>query len=133
MKKIFFIATFLLPITLFAQSDLVNALKVGEVVLSGFSIFKSAKSDTKKDSKIISAVCIKNKLNEKIIFKMVGKDEQDNDVKKEMVVQNDGKECVFNVPKGIYNYEVTLSNKDVYKKGEYRFDDDVVITIKKED
>lgn len=114
----------LLPMTLLAQSDLSNVMKVGEIVLSGFSIFKTIKSDTKKDSKIISSVCIKNKLSEKINFKMVGKDEQDNDVKKEMVVQNDGKECVFNVPKGIYTYEVTLSNKDIYKKGEYKFDDD---------
>ena len=118
---------------LFAQTDIASALKVGEVVLSGFTIFKSSKSDTKKDSKIVSSVCIKNKLTEKINFKMVGKDEQDNEVKKEMVIQNDGKECVFNVPKGIYTYEVTLSNKDTYKKGEYKFDDDVVITIKKDD
>ena len=133
MKKFFFIATFLLPMILFAQTDIASALKVGEVVLSGFTIFKSSKSDTKKDSKIVSSVCIKNKLTEKINFKMVGKDEQDNEVKKEMVIQNDGKECVFNVPKGIYTYEVTLSNKDTYKKGEYKFDDDVVITIKKDD
>lgn len=133
MKLKILIATFLLPITLFAQTDIANVLKVGEVVLSGFTIFKSVKSDTKKDSKIISSVCIKNKLSEKITFKMVGKDEQDNEVKKEMVVQNDGKECVFNVPKGIYTYEVTLSNKDTYKKGEYKFEDDVVITIKKDD
>lgn len=123
----------LLPIVICAQSDIATVLRVGEVVLSGFTIFKSAKSGTDKNSKIVSSVCIKNRLTEKITFKMSGKDEQDNDVKKEMVVQNDGKECVFNIPKGVYNYEVTLSNKDVYKKGEYKFDDDVVITIKKEE
>jgi hypothetical protein len=49
-----------------------------------------------------------------------------------MVVQNDGKECVFNIPKGIYTYEILLANKDVFKKGEYKFDDDVVITVKKD-
>jgi hypothetical protein len=133
MKKYILIATFLLPISLFAQSDIANVLKAGEVVLGGFSIFKTAKSDTNKDSKIVSSVCIKNKLNEKIDFRMLGKDEAGNEVKKEMIVQNDGKECVFNIPKGVYTYEVTLSNKETYKKGEYKFDDDVVITIKKDD
>lgn len=126
-------AIMFLPMSLFAQSDLSNVLKAGEVMLGGFSIFKAAKSDTNKDSKVVSSVCIKNKLAEKINFKMVGKDEEGNEVKKEMVIQNDGKECVFNVLKGIYTYEVTLANKDVYKKGEYKFDDDVVITIKKDD
>ena len=132
MKKIL-TAILLLPTTLFAQSDLENALKIGEVVLSGFTIYKTANSSSKTESKTISSVCVKNKLLEKITFKINGKDDQDNEVKKEMVVQNDGKECVFNIPKGIYTYEVILSNKEVYKKGEYKFDDDVVITIKKED
>lgn len=132
MKK-YIMAIMFLPMSLFAQSDLSNVLKAGEVMLGGFSIFKAAKSDTNKDSKVVSSVCIKNKLAEKINFKMVGKDEEGNEVKKEMVIQNDGKECVFNVLKGIYTYEVTLANKDVYKKGEYKFDDDVVITIKKDD
>lgn len=133
MKNLILVAIFLLQGTLFAQTDIANVLKAGEVVLGGFSIFKSSQSGTKKDSKLVSSVCIKNKLNEKIIFKMIGKDEQGIEIKKEMVIQNDGKECVFDVPKGIYNYEVTLLNKDIYKKGEYKFDDDVVITIKKED
>lgn len=133
MKLKYLIAALLLPITLFAQSDLVNVLKAGEVVLNGFTIFKATRSETKKDSKVVSSVCIKNKLPERIAFKMTGKDDQGNEVKKEMVVQNDGKECVFNVAKGIYAYEVTLTNKDVYKKGEYKFEDDVVITIKKDD
>jgi hypothetical protein len=133
MKVKILTVVLLLPIVICAQSDIATVLRVGEVVLSGFTIFKSAKSDTDKNGRIVSSVCIKNRLTEKITFKMSGKDEQDNDVKKEMVVQNDGKECVFNIPKGVYNYEVTLSNKDVYKKGEYKFDDDVVITIKKEE
>lgn len=122
----------LVPIFSFSQTDFDKVLKAGEVVLSGFTIFKTA-TNTKTDSKTISSVCIKNKLLEKITFKLVGKDEQDNKVEKEMVVQNDGKECVFNIPKGIYAYEVLLSNKETYKKGEYKFEDDVVITIKKED
>jgi len=133
MKLKILIATFLLPVTLFAQSEIANVLKAGEVVLSGFSIFKAAKSEKTLDSKMVSSVCIKNKLSDKIFFKMTGKDEAGNEVKKEMVVQNDGKECVFDIPKGVYNYEVTLSNKEIYKKGEYKFEDDVVITLKKDD
>jgi hypothetical protein len=132
-KYVFLIAAMLLNNISFAQTDIANMLKVGEEVLGGLTIFKSAKSQTKKDSKVVSSVCIKNKLTEKIDFKMLGKDDAGNEVKKEMIVQNDGKECVFDIPKGIYTYEVTLSNKDIYKKGEYKFDDDVVITIKKED
>lgn len=133
MKKYILLGILFFPLYLSAQSDFANVLKAGEVVLGGFSIFKTAKSQTAQDSKVVSSVCIKNKLTEKIFFKMLGKDESGIEVKKEMVVQNDGKECVFNVPKGIYNYEVTLANKDTYKKGEYKFDDDVVITIKKDD
>lgn len=49
-----------------------------------------------------------------------------------MVIQNDSKECVFNILKGIYTYEILLANKEQYKKGEYNFDNDVVIVVKKE-
>ena len=132
MKKIITILL-LLPLFAFSQSGLEHSLKIGELLVNGFSILKSSKNDTKKDSKFVSQVCIKNKLLEKITFKMDGKDENGEVVKKEMIVQNDGKECVFNVPKGIYNYEVVLSSKEIYKKGEYKFDDDVVISIKKEE
>ena len=116
----------------FAQTDLENALKVGQVVLNGFSIFKLSGADKKSDSKSISSVCIKNRLQEKISFIITGKDAEGVTVIKEMVIQNDGKECVFNILKGIYTYEILLANKEQYKKGEYNFDDDVVIVVKKE-
>ena len=116
----------------FAQTDLENALKVGQVVLNGFSIFKLSGADKKSDSKSISSVCIKNRLQEKISFIITGKDAEGVAVVKEMVIQNDGKECVFNILKGIYTYEILLANKEQYKKGEYNFDDDVVIVVKKE-
>ena len=122
------IVTFLmLPIISFAQSDFEKALKAGEIVLNGFSIFKlSSGTNKKSDSKIISSVCVKNRLLEKITFIITGKDAEGVTVIKEMVVQNDGKECVFNILKGIYTYEILLANKEQYKKGEYNFDDDVV-------
>ncbi len=132
MRNFFLIAVLLVPIFSFAQSDLEKTLKAGELLLGGFSIFKTAKSDPAKDSKFIATICVKNKLAEKITFTITGKDEQDNNVKKELVVQNDGKECIFNLPKGIYTYEVLLANKEIYKKGEYKFDEEVIITIKKE-
>jgi hypothetical protein len=132
MKKLLTVLL-LVPVLSFAQTDIENALKLGQVLLSGFTIVKATKSNTKSDSKTVSSVCIKNKLAKKIIFKLAGKDEEGNVVTKELVVQNDGKECVFEIPKGIYTYEVLLANNEVYKKGEYKFDDDIVIILKKEE
>jgi hypothetical protein len=114
---------------IYSQTDLQTALKGGEILLSGLSIFKTSKS-SKTDSKIIESVCVKNKLVDKITFRIVGKNEEGDEIKKELVIQKDGKECLFVLPKGIYTYEVVLPNKEIYKKGEYKFDEDVVITIK---
>ena len=43
------------------------------------------------------------------------------------------KNVFLEIPKGIYTYEVVLSSKETYKKGEYKFDEDLTITIKKDD
>ena len=118
----------LLPVMSFAQSDLQTALKGGELLLSGLTVFKTAKGGN--NSKVIESVCVKNKLVDKITFRIVGKNEEGDEIKKELVIQKDDKECLFVLPKGIYTYEVVLPNKDIYKKGEYKFDEDVVITIK---
>lgn len=131
LKKILAIAI-LLPIISVAQSDLQNVLKGGELLLSGLTIFKVAKSTPKEDSKVIESVCVKNKLVDKITFRITGKNEEGDEIKKELVVQKDGKECLFVLPKGIYTYEVVLPNKEIYKKGEYKFDEEVIITIKEE-
>lgn len=134
MKK--YLVCFLLTFSYvsYSQSDLENAIKIGQILGSGLTIFKVAKSDpSKSDSKDVESFCVKNKLTEKITFKITGKDSDDNDVKKEVVVQSDGKECLFNIPKGIYTYEVILPNKDIYKKGEYKLEDEIVITVKKDD
>ena len=120
----------LIPLFSFAQSDLQTVLKGGELLLSGLTVFKIAKSDSKSNSKVIESVCVKNKLVDKITFRIVGKNEEGDEIKKELVIQKDGKECLFVLPKGIYTYEVVLPNKDIYKKGEYKFDEDVIITIK---
>ena len=119
----------LLPVISFAQSDLQTALKGGELLLTGLSVFKTTKGG-KSDSKVIESVCVKNKLVDKITFRITGKNEEGDEIKKELVIQKDGKECLFVLPKGIYTYEVVLPNKDIYKKGEYKFDEEVVIAIK---
>lgn len=74
----------------------------------------------------------KNKLAEKITVKFSGKDESGEAVNKELVIQNDGKECIFEIPKGIYTYEIVLPNKEIYQKGEYKFEDEITITVKKD-
>ena len=130
MKKIVLVVLLFFFLPIYPQSDLQTAIKGGELLLSGLSVFKVAKSEGKSDSKIIESVCVKNKLADKITFRIVGKNEEGDDVKKELVIQKDGKECLFLLPKGIYTYEIVLPNKEIYKKGEYKFDEDVVITVK---
>ncbi len=132
-KALSLLLLFFAPLALHAQSDFDKTIKAGEIIVNGLSILKSTKSETKaSNSKIIENVCIKNKLAEKITFSITGRDEQDNVVKKEMIIQKDGKECVFELPKGIYTYEIILPNKEIYKKGEYKFIEDITITVKAE-
>jgi hypothetical protein len=130
--KTLIVTLLVLPMLSFAQSDLQNAIKGGELLLSGLTIFKVAKSEPKNDSKTIKSLCVKNKLAEKITFRIVGKNEEGDDVKKELVIPKDGKECLLELPKGIYTYEIVLANKEIYKKGECRFDDEIIITVKEE-
>ncbi|WP_395053234.1 hypothetical protein [Flavobacterium sp.] len=131
MKKIFFLYL-LLPFFSFSQSDLEKVIRGGEVIINGLGFLKNnnASSTKAKDSKIIESVCVKNKLSDKITFKIYGKDDDDNEIKKELVVQNDGKECFLELPKGIYTYEIILANKEIFKKGEYNFNEEIVITVK---
>ncbi|HLN94227.1 MAG TPA: hypothetical protein VK183_01230 [Flavobacterium sp.] len=122
-----------LPMPFYAQSDLDKVLKGGEILVNGLSFFSGGKSKSKSaNSKTIESVCVKNKLADKIVFRITGTNEEGDEVKKEMVVQKDGKECVFELPKGIYTYEIVLANKEIFKKGEYKFNDDITITVKEE-
>jgi hypothetical protein len=128
VKKIILIFILIISFNSFAQSDIEKLLKGGEIIVNGLSFIKGNKPKT--DSKTIESICIKNKLSDKITFKLIGKDDDGNDVKKELVVQKDGKECVFDLPKGVWAYEIDLANKEVYKKGEYKLDDEITITVK---
>ena len=129
MKNIILIAVFfMLPMISIAQSDFQNLLKSGEILVNALSFIKGNK--TKTDSKTIETFCVKNKLSDKITFKLIGKDIDGSDMTKELVIQKEGKECIFNLPKGVWAYEIDLANKDVYKKGEYKIDDELIITVK---
>lgn len=130
MKQYIFILLFLSPITFFAQSNLETILKSGEIIVSGLSFIKGTKNHS--NSKTIESLCIKNKLTDKITVKLTGKDEDGNETKKELVIPKDGKECLLELPKGIYTYEIVLANNEIYKKGEYKFEDEITMTIKEE-
>lgn len=117
----------------YSQSDFDKVLKGGEILVNGLSFLKGNKPESKEaNSKVIESVCVKNKLTDKITFRIVGKDEEGDDVKKELVIQKEGKECVFELPKGIYTYEIVLANKEIYKKGEYKFNEEITITVKQD-
>jgi ABC-type histidine transport system ATPase subunit len=131
MQIRFLLIFILVSFKLNAQSDVDKILKGGEIIVNGLSFLKKDKSEAKEtNSKVVESVCIKNKLTDKITFIISGKDAEDNAIKKELVIQKDGKECVFELPKGIYTYEIVLANKEVYKKGEYKFNEEITITVK---
>lgn len=130
--KITIILAVLLPTINFAQSDIDKILKGGELLLGGLTIIKTAHSDAQNDVHAKKSVCVKNKLNEKIAVKFVGKDQEGNDIKRELVIPKEGRECLLELPKGIYSYEIVLANKEIYKKGEYKLDTDVTMTIKED-
>ena len=117
MKKFYLISIFiLLSFKCYCQSDFEKGLKGIEILVNALSFFKGNKSSP--NSKTIESFCVKNKLTEKITLKIVGQDEDGTDVKKELVIQKDCRECFLELPKGIYAYEILLSNKEVFKKGE---------------
>lgn len=114
-----------------AQTTIDNLLKSSEVLINGLSFLKGSNSKN-LELKIINSICIKNKLTDKITYIMIGKDDEEQIVKKELIIQKDGKECVYDIPKGIYAYEIIMPNKDVFKKGEYKFNEETTITVKQD-
>lgn len=120
-----------LPMISNAQSDLTAIVKGSEILVGGLiTIFASSKKNP--NSPTVESVCVKNKMNDKIKLIITKQSEDGDEIKKELVIQKDSKECFFDLPKGVYTYEIILSNEEIYKKGEYRFKDKTVISLKED-
>lgn len=120
-----------LPMTSNAQSDVTALVRGGEILVGGLiTLFSSSKKHT--NSMTVESVCIKNKMTDKITIVITRQTEDGEEIKKELVIPKDSKECFYELPKGVYSYEVILANNEVYKKGEYLFKDKTVITLKDE-
>ncbi len=120
-----------LPMTSNAQSDVTALVRGGEILVGGLiTLFSSSKKHT--NSMTVESVCIKNKMTAKITIVITRQTEDGEEIKKELVIPKDSKECFYELPKGVYTYEIILANDEVYKKGEYFFKDKTVITLKEE-
>ncbi len=112
-----------------AMSGLDKGLAIGNILVQGYVALKGNGSKTADpNAKTVDSFCFKNKLEEKITVKLSGKPE-DEEIKKEFVIRKGEKECTYNLPKGIYTYEVLLSGKDTYQKGEYKVSEEALLTI----
>ncbi|WP_345200205.1 hypothetical protein [Chryseobacterium ginsengisoli] len=111
------------------MSGLDKGLAIGNILVQGYIALKgNGTKPVDPNAKTVDSFCFKNKMDEKITIKFNGKIE-DDEVKKEFVIQKGEKECAYNLPKGIYTYEVLLSSKDTYQKGEYKVSEETLMTI----
>ncbi|WP_157450515.1 hypothetical protein [Chryseobacterium sp. CCH4-E10] len=111
------------------MTGLDKGLAIGNILVQGYIALKgNGAKQVDPNAKTVDSFCFKNKMDEKIIIKLLGKIE-DEEIKKEFVIQRDEKECTYNLPKGIYTYEVLLSSKDIYQKGEYKISEETLMTI----
>ena len=121
------ILLYLLTLSAYSQSNVDKLIKGGELLVTGLTILKD------KDKHLANGmvkVCVKNKQQDKITISITGKDSSGVAVNKSLIIPKDGKECFLELPSGIYTYEIVLPNKDVLKRGEYRFDDNMTVTVK---
>jgi hypothetical protein len=118
-----------MPIMSNAQSDLTAIVRGSEILVGGLiTIFTSSK--TNPNSTVVESVCIKNKMADKVTLIIKRQTDEGDEIKKELVIQKDSKECFYDLPKGVYSYEILLSNEEIYKKGEYRIKDKMAITLR---
>jgi len=124
-------ALLMVPMISNAQSDLTAIVKGSEILVGGLiTIFSSSKKNV--NSTTVESVCIKNKMNDKITLILTRQTEEGDEIKKELIIQKDSKECIYQLPKGVYSYEIILPNEEVYKKGEYLLKDKTVIVLREE-
>jgi len=135
MKKKLYLTLFLSILFSFnlksqtTMSGLDKGLAIGNILVQGYMALKgNGTKQVDPNAKTVESFCFKNKMDEKITIKLNGKIE-DEEVKKEFVIQKDEKECTYNLLKGVYTYEVLLSSKDVYQKGEYKVSEETLMTI----
>lgn len=121
----------LFPLLATAQSDLNAIVKGGEILVGGLITLLSS-SKTPPNPSIVESVCIKNKMNDKINLIITKQTDDGEEIKKELVIQKDSKECFYDLPKGVYSYEILTSEAEIFKKGEYRFKEKTLIIIKDE-
>jgi len=119
----------LLPTIAAAQSDTINLIRGGELLFGGLITIFSSDKPEKENSTLVESICVKNKLTDKITFVIYRQTEDGDEIRKELVIQKDSKEFFFELPKGVYTYEVILANNTVFKKGECRFVDKAALTI----
>ncbi|AZI39219.1 hypothetical protein [Epilithonimonas vandammei] len=131
-KNNFFLIAFLLSASFFKSqtTNLDKGIAIGNILIQGYSALKGNGKTVDPNAKTVESFCFKNKMDEKIGVSLNGKIE-DEDIKKELVIPKESKECTYNLPKGIYTYEITLSNKEVYQKGEYKVSEETVMIINK--
>jgi hypothetical protein len=122
------ISALLLPSFGFGQSDLETAIRGGELILTGLTALKSAKADPY--AKVLPEVCVKNKMDRKVTYVLDVKAADETESPRELVIQKDGKECFFDLPKGVYRYQIKVEGDSVFKKGECRIDREQTIILK---
>lgn len=112
----------------FGQSDgFDKALKAGEILVNGLSVFKSGKSQTdNNNSKVRESLCVSNKLSQKITFKLFKEDTEE----KELIIPANHKECFHKLDRDIWVYSVIFPNGEIYKKGEYNAQDNDEIVLR---
>jgi hypothetical protein len=135
MKKLFVIIAALHSGVSFPQSDFQKVINAGGLILTGISIIRGQKAEIPKqeqqpETPYLSELCFKNKLEEKITIRLTGKDQEGNVLTREVIVLRDGKECLYEIAKGVWDYEIVTGEDSVYRKGQYRLRDQTVITIR---
>lgn len=117
MKKVKVILFILISQFFYSQiSNLDRGIMIGNLVFEGYKALRgkgdSGKKEPDPNAKTVESFCFRNKLDEKITVRVAGTIEEE-EIKKEFVIQKGEKECAYNVPKGVYSYEVVLSSKDI--------------------
>lgn len=118
----------LLSLSLYSQKNLDKIIKGGELLVTGLTILKD--KPTVGANGMIEKVCVRNKLTDKITLNLSTTGADGTTVLKSLVIPTNGKECLLDLPTGVYTYEIVLPSKEIYKRGEYRFDAATTITVK---